>query len=107
MQQLTPFELQAWLQDSSRPDPILLDVREDWEYAICHIAGSQLMPMSGFTSNYQTLDDEAQIVVICHHGMRSQQVGIFLEQQGFWHLYNLTGGIARWQHDVDPTMPVY
>ncbi|HEY1182471.1 MAG TPA: rhodanese-like domain-containing protein, partial [Rhodocyclaceae bacterium] len=53
------------------------------------------------------LDADAEIVAICHHGMRSMQVAAFLEQNGFGKLYNLQGGVAAWAAQVDPTMPTY
>lgn len=106
MLELSPEALAEWLQ-SDRPKPVLLDVREPWEFAIGHIDGALLMPMSGITSQSRILDDEAEIVVICHHGIRSQQVGIFLERHGFWHIYSLAGGMDRWSHEIDPNIPLY
>jgi rhodanese-related sulfurtransferase len=106
MQELLPEALSLWLC-SDRPKPILLDVREPWEFEICHVEGAQLMPMSMLSTQISALDEEAEIVVICHHGMRSQHVGMFLERHGFAHIYNLQGGMDRWAAEVDPTMPVY
>lgn len=65
------------------------------------------MPMQQVPSDWQLLDEEAEIVVICHHGMRSMQVAHFLERQGLDCVYNLTGGIEAWAVDVDPDMPRY
>jgi rhodanese-related sulfurtransferase len=107
MQQINPLELSQWLSDSSRPNPLLLDVREATEYEICHIDGSQLVSMNTIPSRFNELDDEATIVVICHHGMRSYQVASFLERQGFANVINLNGGIARWAEEVDLTMARY
>lgn len=107
MQQINPLELSQWLQDSARPNPLLLDVREAGEYEICHIEGSRLVPMNTITGSYSSLDEDAVIVVICHHGMRSYQVGAFLERQGFAHIINLNGGIDRWANDVDSSMAKY
>jgi rhodanese-related sulfurtransferase len=44
---------------------------------------------------------------MCHHGVRSQHVALFLQGQGFDKLYNLKGGIAAWSREVDPKMPTY
>ena len=107
MQQINPLDLSQWLQDETRPDPLLLDVREAGEYEICHIEGSQLVPMNTITGCYSELDEDAVIVVICHHGMRSYQVGAFLERQGFANIINLNGGMDRWANDVDSTMAKY
>ena len=107
MQQINPLELSLWLKDAARPGPLLLDVRELGEYEICHIEGSQLIPMNTIAGRFAELDEEATIVVICHHGMRSYQVGSFLERQGFTSVINLNGGIARWAEEVDLTMARY
>jgi rhodanese-related sulfurtransferase len=107
MNQLSAPELAAWLADPARPRPVLLDVREPWEVALCSIAGSQAMPMQSVPARLQELDDEAEVVCICHHGMRSMQVAAFLERQGFTRVSNLTGGIHAWANQVDPAMATY
>ncbi len=107
MQQITPVQLAAWLQDSDRPAPILLDVRETSEHAICQIPGSILMPMGSVPAHYPELDRDAETVVICHHGGRSMQVAMFLERQGFSQVINLSGGVHQWANQVDPAMPCY
>ncbi|MEN9659573.1 MAG: hypothetical protein RL571_3038 [Pseudomonadota bacterium] len=107
MQQINPLELSQWLSDATRPNPLLLDVREATEYEICHIDGSQLVSMNTIPRRFNELDEDATIVVICHHGMRSYQVASFLERQGFANVINLNGGIARWAEEVDLTMARY
>jgi rhodanese-related sulfurtransferase len=107
MNYLSPRQLKAWLDDDSRAKPVLLDVREVSEYAICHIDGSLLIPMRTIPARMNELDPDAEIVAICHHGARSHQVAAFLEQQGYAHLHNLEGGVAAWAQMVDPTMPQY
>jgi rhodanese-related sulfurtransferase len=107
MQQINPLELSAWLNDASRAAPVLLDVREIAEYEICHIKNSLLIPMHTIANRFTELDEEAEIVVICHHGMRSYQVGAFLERQGFGNIINLNGGVARWAEEVDLAMAKY
>ena len=107
MQLITAPELAAWLADESRPRPFLLDVREGWEYDTCHIEGSTLMPMQTIPARIDDLDEDAEIVCICHHGARSMQVAAFLERQGFAKVTNLTGGIHAWALQVDGTMPRY
>lgn len=107
MEQLSPLELQQWLADSSRAAPLLLDVREPHEYALCHIAGSLPLPLGELPARVGELDQNAEIVAICHHGMRSFRAGSFLEQAGFAHVYNLQGGVDAWAHDVDPAMARY
>jgi rhodanese-related sulfurtransferase len=105
LQQISPVSLHARLQRGDRP--LLLDVREPWEFAVCRIEGSELVPMSQIVRRLGDLDRERETVVICHHGIRSQQVALYLDHQGFRHIINLQGGVAAWARDVDPEMPTY
>jgi rhodanese-related sulfurtransferase len=107
MQNLTAPALAEWLADSSRPAPVLLDVREPWEVTTAHIAGCTEIPMRDTPARSEELDDEAQIVCICHHGARSANVAMFLEGRGFKHVFNLQGGIDAWSRQVDPKVPLY
>ena len=107
MQNITATELAAWLADTGKTPPVLLDVREPWEYETCHIGGVQLMPMQTVPTRFNELDEEAVIICICHHGGRSMQVANFLERQGFTQVINLTGGVHAWALQVDPSMPTY
>jgi len=105
LQQISPLDLHARLQ---RGDcPLLLDVRESWEFAVCRIDGSELIPMSQIVRRLGDLDRARETVVICHHGIRSQQVALYLDHQGFRYIINLQGGVAAWARDVDPEMPTY
>lgn len=107
MQQLTAPALAAWLADPARPKPLLLDVREPWEFATCHIDGATPIPMQTIPARHPELDPDAPVVCICHHGARSMQVAAFLEHQGFTQVSNLQGGIHAWALQVDPAMPTY
>jgi len=107
MQQITPAQLKAWLDDESRPSPLLLDVREPREYEVCRIEDSVLMPMQTVPARREELDGDREIVVICHHGGRSMQVAMFLERLGFTGVHNLAGGVEAWAREVDPSMPRY
>ena len=107
MQDLTPIELAKWLDDTTRTNPILLDVREPWEFEICHIDDSLLIPMNTIPDNLSKLDALKPIVCICHHGVRSMHIALFLEQHGFTKTHNLTGGIHAWAQQVNDTMPTY
>ncbi|GAB3457588.1 rhodanese-like domain-containing protein [Massilia terrae] len=107
MQHITAPDLAAWLADPARPRPLLLDVRENWEYETCHIEGSTQMPMQLVPIRVGELEDDAPIVCICHHGARSMQVAAFLERNGFGNITNLTGGIHAWAMQVDPSMAKY
>ena len=97
-------ELAAHLLQCS---PLLLDVREPWEFDICAIDGSVNIPMGQIPQRLDELPTSAEIVVICHHGVRSQQVIWFLRNQSLGDLVNLEGGVDAWARSVDPAMPVY
>jgi len=107
MRHLTPKGLQEWLGDPDRPRPLLLDVREPWEYEIAHLRDAQLVPLSRIPQWLHNEDPDREIVVICHHGVRSHHAGLFLEHHGFSRVINLSGGIDAWSRDVDPDIPVY
>ena len=107
MKQITPAELAAWFADKGRARPLLLDVREPWEFQTCSIAGSFHVPMGEIPSRAGELDPGSDVVVICHHGGRSMQVALVLEKNGFDKVHNLAGGVDAWARSVDPAMPVY
>ena len=107
MNHVSAPELAAWLSDTTRARPLLLDVRENWEFETCKIEGSTQIVMNTIPARIDELDEDAEIVCICHHGARSMQVAAFLERNGFTKLYNLTGGIHAWAVQVDSTMPRY
>jgi rhodanese-related sulfurtransferase len=107
MQHITAPELASRLSDPAQEKPVLLDVREPWEYQRCHLEGSTLMTMNTIPARIDDLDEDAEIVCICHHGARSMQVAAFLERNGFSKVTNLTGGIHAWALQVDGSMPTY
>ena len=107
MRQINAAALAAWLDDQQRPAPTLIDVREPWEFRHCRIEGSLSMPMAVVPARMAEIERECEIVLICHHGGRSAQVGLFLEYQGFTRVFNLAGGVAGWAAQVDPQMPQY
>jgi rhodanese-related sulfurtransferase len=85
----------------------LLDVREPWEIDIVSLPGSIYIPMGEITARFEELNRDEAVVCICHHGVRSLQVGMFLERQGFENVINLSGGIDAWSKSVDPSYPSY
>ena len=107
MNQITPAQLKAWLGDRGREPPLLLDVREPWEHQKARIEGSTLIPMREIPARVNEVDDDREVVAICHHGGRSMQVAMFLEKQGFRRVHNLVGGIDAWSRTVDPAVPLY
>jgi len=107
MTHITPDRLSDWLSDRNRRKPQLLDVREPWEVQACRIPEAIHVPMREIPARLSELDCEADTVVICHHGVRSMRVAMFLEQQRFSRVYNLTGGVDAWARTVNPAMPTY
>jgi rhodanese-related sulfurtransferase len=107
MNQINASQLKAWLDDGARDQPVLLDVREPWEYEKARIEGSRLVPMREVPARMAEIDEDKEVVAICHHGGRSMQVAMFLERQGFKSVHNLTGGIDAWSRTVDPSVPTY
>jgi rhodanese-related sulfurtransferase len=104
--EITP---EAFSQQRQKPEaPLLLDVREPWEYQTASLANSVLMPMGDVASRAHTeLDPDAPIVVMCHHGARSLNVALWLREQGFANTQSLAGGIDAWSRAIDPAVPRY
>lgn len=86
MREMTVQQVQNYLNSTSL-QPLLLDVREPWEYTICSLPNSQLIPMRTIPIALKELDPQQEIIVICRHGNRSRMVAHFLEQQGFKKCY--------------------
>jgi rhodanese-related sulfurtransferase len=86
---------------------LFVDVREQWEYDTSHINGSILIPMREIPSNLQRFENSEQVVVFCHHGMRSLDVAGWLRTQGVEGARSMAGGIDRWSTEIDPTVPRY
>jgi len=89
------------------PRPVILDVREEWEIRLCALPGTLHIPMGQIPARIEELGRQDEIVVVCHHGIRSRRVIGFLESQGFTGLHNLHGGLDAWARDVDPAMHKY
>ncbi len=104
MQDLNPKQLQQYLKYKS---PLLLDVRERWEWDKCHFDEARLLPMGQIMANIDSLDKSEEIVLICHHGIRSMQVARYFESIGFANLVNLKGGIDAWAKTIDSSMALY
>ena len=107
MKEISAPELAAWLVDASREKPVLLDVREPWEFERAHIEGAQLVPMREVPGRLKEIGQDKPVVAICHHGGRSMQVVLFLEKAGYNNVHNLAGGVDAWSRTVDPAVPVY
>ena len=85
---------------------MLLDVREPFEYALCHIEGTTLIPMGELERRVGELSAEKDMVVYCHTGIRSARAVNFLKSRGFKKAINLKGGIEAWAEEIDPRWSV-
>jgi rhodanese-related sulfurtransferase len=108
--QITVEELAVSLA-SKRESIQLVDVREPEELEIAKLDGFMNLPLSRFAEwgntirNY--LSEDAETIVMCHHGMRSAQMCQWLMSQGFTNVKNLAGGIDAYSVMIDPSVPRY
>ena len=107
-------ELEISVQDVKRLQDqkakmLLLDVRQPQEYEHVHIEGATLIPLPQLAARLSELEPHRNdpIVIHCHHGGRSMQATMFLRQQGFTNVKNMTGGINAWSMQIDPSKPRY
>jgi rhodanese-related sulfurtransferase len=103
--EITPAEVKQRLDRGEKL--VLIDVREPWEFSVCRIEGAKLIPMGTVPANLQALDTDDEIVVYCHHGVRSLDVTVWLRGQGVEGAKSLAGGIERWSVEIDPNVPRY
>ena len=101
---ITARELKSRLDYGDRP--VLLDVREPWEFELARIEGSTLIPMSRLEERFIELDPDSETVVICHHGNRSAYVTQALQRTGFRKVLNLEGGLDAYAF-VDKSVSRY
>ena len=87
----------------------VVDVRDPDEYAYCRLPGSELIPLATLPAEAaeKLPDKSAQILVYCHHGMRSMRAAEYLSQTGYTNARSVAGGIDRWAREIDATTPTY
>ena len=102
---VTPREVHERLARGERLR--LVDVRETLEHRIASVSGAELIPLGELPAAFGRLDPAEEIVVMCHHGIRSASACAFLAAAGFTRVSNMAGGIDRWSAEVDPTVPRY
>jgi rhodanese-related sulfurtransferase len=106
--EIRPQEARTQLE---QPDgAILIDVREPQEFAVAHIDGARLIPMQSVPAELQQLEalaDDATLLILCHHGVRSLQVASWLRERGIENCHSIAGGIDAWSREVDPSIPTY
>ena len=105
VEEITSRELQALLE--TRNPPLVLDVRNPEEIAICRIAGSTVIPLPELPGRLGELNSGTSMVVHCKSGVRSAKAIALLQAAGFSKLKNLKGGILAWIKEVDPSLPSY
>jgi len=103
--EISAHELQR--ERGSKPDLVLLDVREPRETEIARIEGARLIPLRELPERISELPARAEIVTHCHHGARSLKAREILRGAGFSSVRSLAGGIDAWSREVDDTIPRY
>jgi adenylyltransferase/sulfurtransferase len=88
---------------------VLLDVRQQWEHDTAKLANSILVPLPELISRASQIEvpSGAELIVYCHHGIRSRSAAELLERLGFIEVYSLAGGIDAWSSRIDPAVPRY
>lgn len=105
MESLSVIQLKKELD--TNPQTVLLDVRDKWEYDLCHIDGSINICLSEIAEKKDILEKEPRTVILCHHGMRSVIAAEYLISEGFERIVNLEGGIDAWASTIDKSMTRY
>ncbi len=103
--EITPAEVKAKLARGEKF--AFVDVREKWEYDASRIEGSTLIPLRTIPASLASLQAAGEIILFCHHGMRSLDAAAWLRSQGVESARSMSGGIDRWSAEVDPTVPRY
>ena len=104
--EITPIELKRRMDLGEQI--VLVDVREPWEADIVSLPGARLIPLGEL--QYRTdeeLDPYDEIVLYCHHGIRSMEAAMVLWGMGYEEVKSLSGGIDRWSEQVDQELPRY
>jgi rhodanese-related sulfurtransferase len=113
--QIHPAAFTQWIASLKGVTPLVLDVREPWEFhtaAIKPLGAAPnfdvlSLPMQDIPARLAELPTDRPIACLCHHGMRSQRVADYLAQNGFEDVVNIAGGIDAWSAEVDPSVPQY
>ena len=105
MKEISVQELKSMMDAGT--DFQLIDVREPWEFTICHIDASELVPMGQIPQKLDLFQTHEEYVIICHHGIRSLQVIQFLAHHDIHNTINLDGGVEAWAREVDVNMETY
>jgi molybdopterin/thiamine biosynthesis adenylyltransferase/rhodanese-related sulfurtransferase len=91
---------------ADRP-PVLIDVREPWEFDLAHLEGARLVPLGELPARLTELPAKSRLVTVCHKGVRSERAAALLRRAGFADVRSLAGGVDAWAEGVDPAMRRY
>ncbi len=111
--EITPSQLASWLAE--KDNLVVFDVREPYEVAYARLDDERVVfvPLSELARRLQDAlpdrlrDKGAEIVVLCHLGVRSAQVTSWLQVQGYASVFSLAGGIHAYSLEIDPAIPRY
>jgi len=103
--EISARELQR--ERGSKPDLVLVDVREPREAQIARIEGARYIPLRELPSRLSELPGHSEIITVCHHGQRSLKAREILKGAGFANVRSLAGGIDAWSREVDSAVPRY
>jgi len=109
---MSEYPLEITVEEASRllagaNPPVLIDVREPDEHAVCRISAARLIPMNTVPARLAEIPQNVPILIHCHHGGRSMKVTQFLRSKGFTQVANVKGGIESWSVKIDPQVPRY
>jgi len=93
-------------QRAGRP-VVLVDCREPWEWDIVHLPGAVLIPLGQLSSRADEVPRTGDVIVYCHHGVRSRRGAAILRHAGVEAARSLAGGIDEWALTIDPSYPRY
>ena len=105
IREISALELKA--RRDRGENPLVIDVREDWELKLASIPDVVHVPMNQLPECLSQLTPDVETIVMCHAGGRSLRVAQYLANQGFTNVANLSGGISAWSQLVDATVPQY
>jgi rhodanese-related sulfurtransferase len=103
--EITPEELKVLLESHS--DVVVLDVREPWEIETASMGHTKHIPMNDIPARLSELEKDKHTVVVCHHGVRSMRVTLWLRQQGYDKTQSLAGGIDAWARQIEAKVGLY
>ncbi len=103
--EITVVELKQRFDNGERP--IVIDVRETYEYDIASMPFTKLIPMNEVHAHLDEIPRDQEVILHCRSGKRSQTVLEYLQTQGYTNLKNLKGGITAWSNEIDPSVPTY